>query len=292
MAEEASNTQEQPNVLTQTAEQSTGGTVSQAVPELTTTTQTPEQTEQDKVAKRFSELTRREQAAVRRAEEAERLAAKTLEILQSSGASKQSVEETKKEDPKPEPPKFADMKDPAEFAGAMAQYTERLTDWSARRMVDARIAEQSKGEEKRKEQDQIARMDAEYRLHRAKALTELPDFETVAEDPNLSVTQTMAAAIKSSGALGPKVLYYLGQNPEEATRIASLPPGMQFMEIGVVKARLELGGTKPGTTQTKLPPPIKPTGQGRSTTKDVHDMNMDEYAAHRKAQLRAERAGH
>ncbi|MEI6793871.1 MAG: hypothetical protein WCL05_01380 [Verrucomicrobiota bacterium] len=63
------------------------------------------------------------------------------------------------------------------------------------------------------------------------------DFEQVAYNPNLRITTVMAETIQSSD-VGPDVAYYLGSNPNEATRISRLPPILQAKEIGRIEANL------------------------------------------------------
>jgi hypothetical protein len=245
------------------------------------------ETSESKAAKheqRFSKVTRERDEALRSKAEAERMAALALEALQRAGSPEKKTEE-KKEEAKPIPPKFSDINDPDQFAEAMANYTEKLTDWTARRVIDTRFAEQQRAQAETTQQSEVARIESEYAGHRKKALSELPDFEEIAENPTLQVTHSMTAAMKSSGAIAPKLLYHLGQHPEEAARIAKLSPGMQFMEIGALKAQL----ASSATIRKELPKPIKPQGAGSSTTKSIDEMGMEEYAAHRKAQIREAR---
>jgi hypothetical protein len=63
------------------------------------------------------------------------------------------------------------------------------------------------------------------------------DFEQVAYNPKLRITAVMAETIQSSD-VGPDVAYYLGSNPNEATRISRLPPILQAKEIGRIEANL------------------------------------------------------
>lgn len=71
-----------------------------------------------------------------------------------------------------------------------------------------------------------------------------PDFDTVALAPDLVITMTMAEAIRASGR-GADIAYYLGKNPADAARIASLPMVSQAMAI----ARLEGVLVAPETTK-------------------------------------------
>ena len=81
------------------------------------------------------------------------------------------------------------------------------------------------------------------------------DFEQVAYNPNLSVTETMAQSIQASD-IGPDVLYWLGSNPKEADRIARLPPILQAKEIGKLEAGM--ASSPPVRKTSTAPAPIAP----------------------------------
>ena len=81
------------------------------------------------------------------------------------------------------------------------------------------------------------------------------DFEQVAYNPNLPVTEAMARAIQAS-EIGPDVLYHLGNSPNEAARISRLDPILQAREIGKIEARL--GAEPPVKRTSNAPAPIAP----------------------------------
>lgn len=81
------------------------------------------------------------------------------------------------------------------------------------------------------------------------------DFEQVAYNPNLPVTEVMAQSIQASD-IGPEVLYWLGSNPNEATRIARLNPILQAKEIGKIEA--SLSSNPPARKTSTAPAPIAP----------------------------------
>jgi len=258
------------------------------------TTESPEAiaaAETEKRNKRYEDLTRREQAALRRAEEAEAIAARALELA----AGKAPADEPKPaEDAKPVAPKFADFNDPERFAEAMTQHSEALAAWTVRKELAEHSTKQTKADAEQKQRAEAERIEKEYvEVHRAKALKELPDYVEIAETA-ATITPVMAFAIKARGAMGPRIAYYLGQNAEEGRRIAQLPPQMQVMEIGVLSGRLESAAkqTKP------LPAPIKPTGAATSVTKTLKEVgdsdepgSMEKYASMRAAEDKSIRIG-
>lgn len=81
------------------------------------------------------------------------------------------------------------------------------------------------------------------------------DFEQVAYNPNLPVTDVMAQAIQASD-IGPDVIYWLGSNPKEATRISQMPPFLQAKEIGKLEA--SLSSNPPVKKTSTAPAPIAP----------------------------------
>ena len=116
----------------------------------------------------------------------------------------------------------------------------------------------------RKAQELLARRDAEaeraatldaYHDREEEARTKYDDFEQVAYNPKLPVTETMAQTIQATEN-GPDVIYYLGSNPKEAERIARLSPLLQAREIGKIEAKL--GDNPPAKKTSTAPAPIAP----------------------------------
>ena len=104
------------------------------------------------------------------------------------------------------------------------------------------------------ERQQRALLDA-YHDREEVARDKYDDFEQVAYNPNLPVTEAMAKAIQASD-IGPDVLYHLGSNPSEASRISRLDPILQAREIGKIEAAL---GSAPLVKKTSnAPAPIAP----------------------------------
>ncbi len=68
----------------------------------------------------------------------------------------------------------------------------------------------------------------------------------------------MADAIRELSR-GPEIAYYLGRNPAEASRIASLPPVSQATAIARLEARIDA----PQASVSKAPEPVG-TLSGRS----------------------------
>jgi hypothetical protein len=93
------------------------------------------------------------------------------------------------------------------------------------------------------------------------------DFEQVAYNPKLPVTNVMAETIQSS-EIGPELAYYLGSNPKEAERISRMTPLGQAKEIGKIEAKLV--SSPPVKRTTSAPAPISPV-TARTSGSPTHD---------------------
>ena len=99
------------------------------------------------------------------------------------------------------------------------------------------------------------------------ARTKYDDFEQVAYNPKLPVTNVMAEAIQSS-EIGAELAYYLGSNPKEAERISRMTPLSQAKEIGKIEAKLV--SAPPVKKTTSAPAPISPV-TARSSGSPAYD---------------------
>ena len=131
------------------------------------------------------------------------------------------------------------------------------------------------------ERQQRAFLDAYHEREEA-ARDKYDDFEMVAYNPELPVTEAMARAIQASD-IGPDVLYHLGSNPKDAARISRLDPILQAREIGKIEA--QLGAAPPVKKTSNAPAPIAPvtartTGSPAFDTTDprsVKNMSTSEW---------------
>jgi len=139
--------------------------------------------------------------------------------------------------PPPEPLK------PDNFADAQA-YAEAIAERKAQELLAQRAAEA----------ERTATLEA-YHDREEEARTKYDDFEQIAYNPKLPVTETMAQTIQAS-EIGPDVIYYLGSNPKEAERIARLNPLLQAREIGRIEAKI--ASNPPAKKTSTAPAPIAP----------------------------------
>ena len=104
-------------------------------------------------------------------------------------------------------------------------------------------------------QKQQAAIEDAYHEREEEARAKYDDFEQVAYNPQLRVTDVMAETIRAS-EIGPDLAYWLGTNPKEADRISRLSPLLQAREIGKIEARL--GSNPIVKPTTSAPAPISP----------------------------------
>jgi hypothetical protein len=94
-----------------------------------------------------------------------------------------------------------------------------------------------------------------YQEREEAARDKYDDFEQVAYNPKLPITNVMAETIQSSD-IGPELAYYLGTNPKDAERISRMTPFAQAKEIGKIEAKLS--DNPPVKKTTSAPAPISP----------------------------------
>lgn len=136
-----------------------------------------------------------------------------------------------------EPPK------PEQFE-SIEQYAEAL----AARKAEELLAQ-------REYQRQQSMVIEAYHEKEEEARNKYDDFEQVAYNPQLPISDVMAETIRASD-IGPDLAYYLGSNPKEADRIARLPPYLQAKEIGKIEVRL--ADNPPVKKTSNAPAPIAP----------------------------------
>lgn len=178
-------------------------------------------------------------------------------------------------------------------------YDAALVEWSSKTAADAARAEAAKefeaktATEKLAEVERVQREQSEVVLNqwqdkRTKAIEEFPDYEAVVESDDLQISIPMRDAILAADN-GPALAYHLGKNPAEAARIAALNPMMQLMEMGRMMATVE-AQAKVVPSRVPTPPAHLSTGNA-AVSKGLHEISdMDEYAARRQEQIRAQRA--
>jgi len=106
-----------------------------------------------------------------------------------------------------------------------------------------------------------------YQEREEAARDKYDDFEQVAYNPKLPITDVMAQTIQSSD-IGPELAYYLVSNPKDAERISRMTPLAQAKEIGKIEAKL--ASDPPVKRTTSAPAPISPV-TARSSGAPAYD---------------------
>jgi len=229
-------------------------------------TQTEEQPKAKGVQKRLDELTRNWREEQRRAQKLEQMLEQVI---------------TRPPEQKPEPsaptqpqgePKLDQYQTYEEYVGALADYR-----------ADQKIKAFEEQIRQREQQSQQQAKAGEFQSRIVAAKVEMPDFDEVALNPSLPVSDAMADLIREMDD-GPKVLYALGKNPNEAARIAALPDRLAAVELGKFAVKASLPQPK---TVTNAPPPVNPLSGGiGSRSPDPEKMSTNEWLAWREQQLK------
>ena len=122
----------------------------------------------------------------------------------------------------------------------------------------AELLAERKAEEllaRREQARQQAELLESFHEREEEARSKYDDFEQVAYNPKLPITDAMAQTIQAS-EVGPDIAYYLGSNPKEAERISRLSALMQAKEIGKIESKL--ADSPPVKKSSNAPAPIAP----------------------------------
>jgi hypothetical protein len=113
---------------------------------------------------------------------------------------------------------------------------------------------------------------------------EFDDFEDALSNLKMVGIDANALGVIVEADEPHKVLRYLGQDPDEATRILSLNPVAMARAIGALEVRLSQ--PKPTPAQSKAPAPISPvSARSASSTGLGDELSMAEWIKRRNAQV-------
>lgn len=156
---------------------------------------------------------------------------------------------------------------PAQFQ-TTEEYVEAVAEWKADQILSKKLTELEGQQKQRAQAAQQEQVLSTYREREEQARGKYADFDEVAYNPQLPITDAMAGVIQHSDE-GTDIAYYLGKNPAEAMRIAKLPPFLQATELGKLTAKIA-APTKPNVSSA--PPPISPvTGRSGQFVVDTSD---------------------
>lgn len=215
-----------------------------------------------KVQERIDELTAKRREAEREAQYWREQAEKSIK------PEKANV------DVEPVKPKFDDFSDIDEYEAAVEKYASDKAVYQESQVIKRQTELQKQFEEQQRA--------ATFAAKSAEFAARHPDFYAAVQNPNLTISNEMAEAIRSSDR-GPELAYHLGKNPELAEQIAALPASLQYMTLGKLEASLT-APTPPAVPMTKAPAPVKPIGSKALVEKAPEDMSYSEYRAWRMKQ--------
>lgn len=164
------------------------------------------------------------------------------------------------------------------------QYVAAKAEYIAKKQIESTLSEREKRQSAEREATERTKTVDSWNKRIAAATAEMPDFEEVLASSDVPMTPPMQQAIMESD-IGPKLAYYLANNPEEAEKIAGMSPIGAIRTLGRIEERLS--NSKPAVKSTDAPPPIKASGSTATVTKDPHKMSDAEFAAWRKNQIKA-----
>ena len=160
------------------------------------------------------------------------------------------------------------------------EYVRAVADYRAEKKIEATLMEREKRQAAEREAAERKKTADSWQKRIAAATAEMPDFEEVLASSDVPMTAPMQQAIMESD-IGPKLAYYLANNPNEAEQIAGMSPIGAIRTLGRIEERL--ASAKPEVKTTNAPPPIKPVGAKVAVTKDPGKMSDPEYEKWRKS---------
>lgn len=211
-------------------------------------TATEERKPNPKLERRFSEITKQREAArdeARREREARESLEARLKELEAKVTPTQATAVDANAEPQP-----SQFEDAFEYAKALAEYS-----------AEKALRDRDEQEVRRKQAEEQAKVQESWvkRLNEAKA--ELPDFEDMVASSDVAVSDAIRDAIFESD-VGPKILYHLAENPDEAKKLAEMSQAKALREIGKLEARLEVKKAEPEVrtvaAKSNAPAPISP----------------------------------
>jgi len=230
--------------------------------------------------------------AIARQREAERKAAQ-LEQEIASLRQPRLPETTPQPAPAPAPVKEDEGEpQPDKYDGLQydPRYIRDLTQWHAKQAWQQQVQQQREAyEAQQQQQAEYAQAQAhQERLTAARA--KYPDFDQRL-NPEIPVNGPTRAIIQSS-AVGPELMLYLSDHPDEAQRIATLHPVLAIREMGKLEARFEAAGSGPVSTppMSTAKPVVKPvTGSPLTVERDEY-RDDEPFEAHFKRENARDRA--
>lgn len=162
-------------------------------------------------------------------------------------------------------------------------YVSAKAAYIAKQQIESTLTERERRQSAEREATERRKTVESWNKRVEKATAEMPDFEEVISSSEVPMTEPMQQAIMESDA-GPKLAYYLANNPDEAREIARMSPIGAIRTLGRIEERL----SKPVEKKpTNTPAPLTPLGSSAKVSKDPAEMSQKEFEAWRKTIIKA-----
>lgn len=179
----------------------------------------------------------------------------------------------------PAKPKVSEDKAPelADFDYDMQAWVDAFSDWKVKQVKVLETKQQR---------------EAKFNEKLESFAKDKPDFRGVVQNPHLPISQAMVEIVKDSDSPG-EILYYLGQNPQEAAAIAQMSEVSAARALGRIEAKLSEPKPTPAVVNpkpvTKAPPPVKTLSGAPPIEIDLSsdDISPEEYSRQRRADRKA-----
>lgn len=158
-------------------------------------------------------------------------------------------------------------------------YVAATAEYIADQKIQKTFAERDQRQQADRQQYERQQVQTSWQQRVADATAEMPDFEDVLASSDVPMTGAMQDAIMESD-VGPKIAYFLANNPDEASKIAKMSPIGAIRALGRIEERLSGPVAK---VPTSAPAPVKAVGTKATASKDPGKMSDAEYAKWRKA---------
>lgn len=222
-----------------------------------------------------------------------REAVKALQTAQEQAAQFQRDLEAARAAVPPAPEPARPTRDQFDTPDAYDAAIDAWTTVKSERAVATARAEQERAQQQAAQQaaeqrqvEQVNATQQQWSVKRTAAIAAHPDYAAVAEADTVAIQPPTAMAIMAAEN-GTEIAYHLGKNPDEATRIAALPPLAQVIEVGRLSDRLARG---PQVEVSRAPEPIEPISGSRATvTQPTREPTMEEIAAAERTRAMQER---
>jgi hypothetical protein len=154
-------------------------------------------------------------------------------------------------------------------------HAEAVAEW----MFEQKMTERDRQAAEAKRREQFQTLMQSIAEQEAAFAADHPDYDDVAKDPTLPISEVMAEAMHDSDS-APAIAYYLGQHREEAAAIAQMSPAAAGRAIGRIEAKLSVAKPPSPPRTVSSAPAIAPTVQGAAVAaKDTAAMSVNDHLA-------------